>query len=93
MNIRRRAGKEDHKISRMTDTEIKALGDRSPSLYIPSDDTVLFYMESRQRVDRRRALDQVVAKIREHSSSSPPRESIFLQLRFPKRLHFPHRLI
>lgn len=30
VNIRRRAGKEDHKISGMSDAEIEALGDRSP---------------------------------------------------------------
>lgn len=30
VNIRRRAGKEDHKISGMTDAEVDALGDRSP---------------------------------------------------------------
>lgn len=30
VNKRRRAGKEDHKVSGMTDAEIDALGDRSP---------------------------------------------------------------
>lgn len=30
INLRRRAGKEDYKVEGMSDTEIEALGDKSP---------------------------------------------------------------